>query len=364
MRNRRKKIIKKRIITVLVALILLVALYIGYVWFSYERLPESQSLDTNLAGAYSYFSDNEAINTGRAYNFMTYNIGFGAYTTDYSFFMDGGKYFGAVSEEGLMANLCEITDVMNRMGADFMLLQEVDIDGTRTFHVNEIDMLNEFITGYYYNYAVNYNNTFVPYPWPHPYGANKSAIVTYSKGRISNAVRKSLPVPTDFSKLFDLDRCYSVTTIPTANEKKLLIYNVHLSAYTQNSGVKEAQLRKLFEDMEEQYKAGNYVVCGGDFNMNLKGDSEGDKDASWSKNFPRDMLPNGFALALDFAEPNCIVHNSCRNANEPYNKDTTFTVSVDGFIVSDNIKVNYYINGDWGYEYSDHDPVLMQVVLK
>ncbi len=59
-----------------------------------------------------------------------------------------------------------------------------------------------------------------------------------------------------------------------------------------------------------------------------------------------------------------IVHNSCRNANEPYNEQTTYTVTLDGFIVSDNVTVNYYSHMDWGYEFSDHDPVIMQFMLE
>ena len=58
-----------------------------------------------------------------------------------------------------------------------------------------------------------------------------------------------------------------------------------------------------------------------------------------------------------------IAHDTCRNANEPYNDETTMTVTLDGFIISDNIAINYYKHSDWGYEYSDHDPVVMQFFL-
>ena len=57
-------------------------------------------------------------------------------------------------------------------------------------------------------------------------------------------------------------------------------------------------------------------------------------------------------------------HNTCRNANEPYNEETTYTVTLDGFIVSDNVIVESYRHVDCGYEYSDHDPVVMQFGLE
>ena len=69
-------------------------------------------------------------------------------------------------------------------------------------------------------------------------------------------------------------------------------------------------------------------------------------------------------MAIDGAKDEDIIHNSCRSAEEPYQEDSTYTVTLDGFIVSDNVTVNYYANMDWGYEFSDHDPVVMQFRLE
>lgn len=353
-----------KIATVIIALIVLgAAIYVASVYFGYKRIEDNQELKTNMAGAFSYFEGKEPISTGTFYNVVTYNIGFGAYTTDYSFFMDGGKYSWAISKEGLQANICEIAGVINRAGADFVLLQEVDVDGTRSYHVNELDLLNQFLKGYYYNDALCYDSAFLMYPILQPHGANKCEQVTYSKEPIASGIRKSLPVDDGFSKLFDLDRCYIKTRIPTADSDELIIYNVHLSAYSDDLNMKNAQLNMLFDDMAAEYKKGNYVICGGDFNRDLKREGV-DSEYSWTSDFPVEALPKGFYLASDVAKDQNINHNSCRNANEPYNPETTFTITTDGFLVSDNIRVNYYINGDWGYEFSDHDPVMMQICLE
>ena len=359
------KLLKKIKITIviIISLVVVAAAYVGYIYFSYTRIDDNQELDTKMAGAFSYFEGKEPLKIGEFYNIVTYNIGFGAYTVDYSFFMDGGQYSWALSKEGLEANICEIAGVINRAGADFVLLQEVDVDGTRSYHVDELGLLNQFLKGYYYNDAVCYDTKFLLYPVWQPHGANKCEQITYSKAPISKGIRRSLPVDQGFSKLFDLDRCYIKTEIPTVEKENLVIYNVHLSAYSNNAEMKNAQLDKLFADMESEYKKGNYVICGGDFNRDLKREDK-DVDYSWSADFPVEMLPKGFSLASDIAKDQNIKHNSCRDANEPYNPDTTFTVTTDGFLVSNNIKVNYYINGDWGYEYSDHDPVMMQIALE
>lgn len=364
LKKRRNKKIIKRIITFLIVLVILALGYMAYVILSYERINDMLYLDENMAGEYSYFGeDSNILATDKAYNIMTYNIGFGASTNDFSFFMDGGKKSRADSEEKLMANICEIANVINMTNPDFFILQEIDLDGTRSYHVNELDLLNEFIRGYYYNYAVNYDSAFLPYPILEPHGANKSSLATYSRASISQAVRRQLPIATDLTKFLDLDRCYTVSKIMTDKEKYLCIYNVHLSAYSKDRDMQDEQIKMLFEDMEKEYKAGNYIICGGDFNHNLKKESA-NEDLSWTHDFPRDLIPKGFGLALDNASSQSVEHNSCRNLNEPYNEETTFTITVDGFIVSDNIRVNYYTNAIWDYEFSDHDPVVMQFFFK
>lgn len=357
-----KKLLKF-IIILLSLIILVVGGYLIYAFKTYTRLPDRTYPETDITGSYSYFNDGEALNAGRAYNIMTYNIGFGAYTSDYSFFADGGKSSWAESEETLLANICEITDLINFSGSDFVLLQEVDLDGTRTYHVNELEMINKFVKGYYYNMAVNYDSSFMFYPLYQPHGKNKSCIVTYSSNPIIESVRRSLPVEESFNKFFDLDRCYMVTKIPTANEKKLCIYNVHLSAYTDDDTIKRGQIQMLLDDMLSEYKLGNYVICGGDFNRNIKKEHK-DNVPSWAMDFPREMIPKGFSFAIDKTISDSVAHDSCRNADIPYDEEKSLTVTVDGFIISDNISVNFYTNMDCGYEYSDHDPVLMQFILK
>ena len=39
-------------------------------------------------------------------------------------------------------------------------------------------------------------------------------------------------------------------------------------------------------------------------------------------------------------------------------------MTLDGFIVSDNVAVDSYLHVDSGYQYSDHDPVIMEFELE
>ena len=56
--------------------------------------------------------------------------------------------------------------------------------------------------------------------------------------------------------------------------------------------------------------------------------------------------------------------NSARNADMEYVSGETYTVTLDGFIISDNVECLSYENINTGYSYSDHDPVYLEFKLK
>lgn len=358
------KKIMKWIGIVIVFLLAVLAVYVIYVFAAYDRLPDKLELNVEKSGESSDFEAEGGFEQKEIYSVMTYNIGFGAYQPDYSFFMDGGKSSWGKDEESVTEAVCGAAEVVNSADPDFVLLQEVDRDGTRSYHIDEMELLNQYIRGYYYTYAQNYDSPFLFFPPWEPHGANKAGLVSYSRGEITDAVRRSLPISESFSKFVDLDRCYSISRIPVKEGKMLCLYNMHMSAYGSSDEIRTGQLNMLYEDMTADYQAGNYVICGGDFNHNLRTENQADAP-EWAYLFPRESLPEGFRMAMDEAEnTEDISHNSCRNANEPYNENTTYTVTLDGFIVSDNVTVESYRHMDCGYRYSDHDPVFMEFSLE
>ena len=42
----------------------------------------------------------------------------------------------------------------------------------------------------------------------------------------------------------------------------------------------------------------------------------------------------------------------------------TYVVTLDGFIISDNVEMTSYEVADTGFAYSDHQPVIMKFMLK
>lgn len=85
------------------------------------------------------------------------------------------------------------------------------------------------------------------------------------------------------------------------NGKELVIFSLHMSAYGNSDAIREAQVNKLCGDMQAEYEKGNYVICGGDFNHDLKASEDTEEDrASWAYPFPRSDLPEGFSFSMDF----------------------------------------------------------------
>ena len=268
--------------------------YSIYVFAAYDRLEDRLPLTVENARA-------AEAETERVYTAVSYNLGFGAYSADYSFFMDGGTESRAYSAEAVRENISGAMDAASKLEPDFLLLQEVDRDATRSYHVDEVSMAAELMPEKTWVYAQNYDSPYLFWPVTEPHGASKSGIVTMSACRVDSALRRSLPVAENVSCILDLDRCYSVSRIPVENGKTLCLYNAHLSAYLSDGQIAMEQLELLLSDMAAEYEAGNYVVCGGDFNKDLLGDSAArfgvpEGKANWSAPFPVDMLPEGITL--------------------------------------------------------------------
>jgi endonuclease/exonuclease/phosphatase family metal-dependent hydrolase len=350
----------KIVLIVIAALLTIVLAYVAYVFIDYHRQPDKLSLEvTNPQTAQA--------KTGVSYDIVSYNIGFGAYEADYSFFMDGGTQSWAWSRERLNQNLQHIGDTLAGQHADFYLVEEVDTNATRSYHTDESVVLREKLADMSSVWAINYDSPFLFYPLNQPHGKSVAGIMTFSPFAITDSTRRSLPIENSVMKLVDLDRCYSVSHIAVEGDRELALYCVHLSAYSSDGSIAVEQLKMLVDDMRSEREKGNYVVCGGDFNKDLLVDSSAifgvsGEEYTWAQAFPTELLSEtGMMLVAPYDEENPVP--SCRNADAPYNENQ-FVLTIDGFIVSDNVSVEMAQVIDTGFAYSDHNPVKMTFTLK
>ena len=278
------------------------------------------------------------------------------------FFMDGGKDVHAISKEAVEANMSTILTELKKMDCDFYLLQEVDENSKRSYHVNERQALDDaFGEGLYtYNYKVN----FVPYPWP-PLGKVASGLWTGTDYQTMEAKRVALPVPFSWPvRTVNLKRAMLVSRHPLDDGKEFVLINAHLEAYDDGEG-KKKQTLELLDFMNQEYEKGNYVLVGGDWNQTFypvadlpfKAESE-----NWTPGeIPQELIPEGWSLATGAKDA-----PTCRLLDKPYaekGEGNTHYI-IDGFLVSPNIEILKVTTENLNFYASDHNPVRLSIKLR
>ncbi len=363
-----KKVLKVGGITLLSllgALILIVLGYLIYVVSEYDRIEDGRLLTIDKRDAV-------AAQTGQEYTIVTYNIGFGAYSPEFTFFLDSGEMNDGVvvagkngkglSKEDVQKNTDGAVGVLKALDADIYFVQEVDTDGDRSYHIDQYEALRNALSGDS-TYAVNFHCAKLFYPFNDPHGKNTSGIATFSTLALDSAVRRQYPVDGGIAKFFDLDRCFVVHRADVGGGRELVLINSHMSAYDEGGTIRAKQLEMLNGVIAQEYEAGNYVIVGGDFNHELAHSfgsfpSE-QKQPTWAYELTQNDVAEGFTVVASAEGV-----GTCRAAEIPYTPGVNYQTVLDGFIVSDNIEVKKVRNIDTGYAFSDHNPVEMTFVLK
>lgn len=382
--------------TIKISLIVLVSLvgaavlsvggYLGYIVLSYYRIGDAPLEIESRA-------DSDRVKTGTTYSISTYNIGFSAYSQDFTFFMDTGydsegkatcgHFSKAKSKKEAEFNLSGAIETLQKLDADFILLQEVDVDSTRSFHIDQDQRISDSFPRYDHVFALNFHTAYLPYPLYDMHGSVRAGLSTLSRYTIRSAERKEYTVSTSLSKFFDLDRCFSVSSVSCENGKTLYIINSHMSAYDENGVIRKKQMEELNDFLKQCRDQGDYVIVGGDFNHDLLtynpeyGYDEEKRPFAMSKKTPDwvsyffsedgfSPLTEGYKVVADDSLP------TCRNNDIEWIPEETYVCTVDGFIVSENIDVSLRRNvatnggnkGLDGFAYSDHQPVYLEFSLK
>lgn len=379
------------LLSVLGVAILVPASYVGYVYFSYYRIGNTDLTPIEVTSSTS-------VKKSTTYSCSTYNVGFGAYSQDYTFFLDTGyddngnatcgHYSTARSKEEVLFNIQGASKTINELGVDFAFFQEVDTNSTRSYHVNQNEIINKELNGSENNYdnvfCSNFHSAYMMYPLYDMHGASNAGIATYSKYKINKVQRKEYTISTSFSKFFDLDRCFSVSTVSVEGGKNLYLINNHMSAYDEGGIIREKQMKELYSFADSCYKNGDYVVIGGDFNHDLiTYNPEYNYDETTTRPFNMTKkTPDWVSYVYEkdgttpFGNDFTVIGSdntpSCRNNDIEWEEGKTFTAVVDGFVVSDNVEIVSHKNiktkqgkkGIDGFAFSDHDPAYLEFKLK
>ncbi len=297
------------------------------------------------------------------FSFLTWNVGYAGLGSGMDYFFDGGgtvrsgkaemeKYFQGISRE------LKSSDTL-----DFMYIQEIDRDCKRTYRQDQQSGIEAALPEYCSAFALNYVVKFIPVPFSEPIGKVNAGLCTFSRYPPENSERHAYDAYFCWPKrLLWLKRCFICSAFTVCGGKQLILVNLHNSAYDETGELRRKELDILQTYLQREYQKGNYIIIGGDWNMNPKEFNQkkinsGDKTFSIQYSLDDNFMP-GWKAVYDPLLP------TNRNLDAPYQKGKTGTTIIDFFVISPNVEVLTCFTADRGFANSDHNPVFAKFRLQ
>lgn len=317
-------------------------------------------------------SSEEKITNDSIITLLTWNLGYGGLGAESDFFYsDGGILLSAgkmvrTPKVHVEKNVAGVLKTIAEHDVDIYLLQEVDFDSKRSYHINQFSEIEKILPNYSSIMATNYKVGNVPTPVLEPwntYGTTFSGLGTFSKFEPQKSTRFQLPGTFSWpNKLYLLDRCAAQHRYPLQNGKELIVYNIHNSAYDRDGSIKKVQMEYLRKQWLAEYEQGNYLVIGGDWNQcpphfQPQQFNPGMAKGGGNYNIAADFVPADWLWIYDPTVP------TIRSTRSPYQANKTFISLIDFFLISPNVKALEVKGINLDFNYSDHQPVKIKVEL-
>jgi exonuclease III len=356
LKSRSMKILKKILKVVAFLILLIVIGFIGIIIYAlvtdYKPAEKIMIAATESPSVLSNSTD---------VSVLTWNLGYCGLDKSMDFFYDGGTKVITPKENFIQNFSAVLKFLKNNDSIDFIFLQEVDRKSKRSYKNDEFSAITAHMTDYSSYFATNYDVFFVPVPPASPMGKVFSGISILSKSKPSSSVRYAFPGKYGFPKqLFMLDRCFLVNRYPLANGKELIMINTHNEAFDPGD-IRKAQMEYLKNFLIDEYKAGNYIIAGGDWNQcppGFKPEFANNQVNTDQMTVNSDYLPTDWTWAYDNTTP------SNRSVVAAYDPSTTTTTVIDFFLLSPNMESVSVKCINLNFENSDHNPVIINVKFK
>lgn len=289
---------------------------------------------------------------------VSWNIGYAGLGEDTDFFYDGGKAVQC-SKEQTQQNLKGIIEFLKQhRDADFILLQEVDFDSKRSYHMNQYDSIRNALPEFMGWSGLNFVSPFVPIPVTDPIGEVRSGVVILSKYAPHEVLRLQYPGGFAFpERMFNLKRCLLTASFNMKELGNMLyINNTHNTAYD-TGGMREQE----FSFLRNYLNGKPYAVTAGDWNSNPPQYHASAKELNDPNFSPLRMQAQDFPAQWHFVADTTIY--SCRYLYEPYNEQTTTRTIIDFALTGDKISPISVKTVDLKFVNSDHNPVIFELKI-
>ncbi len=290
---------------------------------------------------------------------LCWNIGYGGLGDNMDFFYDGGSQIQDTRER-THENLTSIISTIQEQDADIILLQEVDIDSRRSYHIDQAALLHKALPDYYIYFAYNYRSLFVPIPLRAPIGKVASGLVILSKYRPDSITRHQYPSKFPFPvSMFNLKRCLLTAHFTLSDGTGLIVGNTHNTAYD-TGNMRSIENRYLAELIGKYHKNGIKAIIGGDWNQ-YPADYFPSPEESDNENFSTVQLDEDLFTPygrIEYSEG----QKTLRHLDRIYDEHSVLTVT-DYFFLTNNLESSKATVLPLDFRNSDHNPVIINITL-
>lgn len=338
--------IYRYVLSLFLVLVLLIGIFVY--WAVGGSLPKKSDLPLEPAEKHATQAPEHLV-------VATYNIGHGQGIKEQAWdYRDK-----ATTEKQLSAVALAIVN----LNADIVLLQEVDINSDRTFHINQIEFVKARTQHPFHACAIVWEKNYLPFPyWPptHHLGYIRAANCILSRFPMSHHQRLIFAKPESNPFWYNwgyIDRGIERVNV-AVGDHNIAVLNIHLEAW--ETAAREQQIKDTLAYVKEIDLP---IILGGDFNTVLP-------DAPKKSGFADDPFVNyaGEQTLQWFYEhaPNLTIPHLTATSTSPFDHYTFPSNLPDRrldhiFLLGKSLSfVNYRVGHEAGTA-SDHLPVVATI---
>jgi endonuclease/exonuclease/phosphatase family metal-dependent hydrolase len=312
---------------------------------------------------------------------MTWNIRYGFARGPW--FGDACGYKVIYSKDEITANLEKIAQKIKQVNPDILLLQEAELNSSRSAYVNEVKWLLDHTYFNYAAYGLQWKAQFVP---SDGLGRIEETNAILSRWKLKDARRFQLDRRKDqiaIERYFYERYCMVEATVEIPGFKDLAVLNIHASAFATDD-TKYKNLKEFSRELDELSASGKFFVAGGDLNTLPPGSAQTDyciEDMCPGESFhhpgddPMHKMGSDYSGESEWIRPLYSTYQSVLPLNQVLSKpESFFTHTTRPEHFWDRTLDYLFTNGRWRngsyfvrqdfLQESDHAPVGGILILK